>query len=218
MEFYLRKVYPWLVEASSISIGIPLLVGAFLITKRSSLLFKLLLLYTAFVALTELAGQLTVYLGTDNNIWLSHISTPVEFTLIAAIFYYNLNNTLAKKGIVIATAVFVVFTISNVIWGEGITQMNSMPRLFGGAAMISMAVMYFYQTANELKYTYLDRDPMFLLSSGLIIYEAGIAVAYSMFNKALAESYDAARMCITVLLVLNIFIRIVLMMAMKRSS
>lgn len=217
MEFFLRKVYPWLIEISSFSICIPLLVGVFLFTKKSSLLFRLLLAYTAFIAITEVVSQLTVYLGTTSNLWISHIDTPVEFALTAAIYYFYLEQRVVKNSIVVVTTAFILFNVFNVFWGEGIEQLNSLPHMVGGALLISMAVLYFYQSAQNMKFTYLDRDPMFLLSSGIIIYQAGTAVAFSMFNEALAESYDAARMCITVILVLNILFRIVLMLALKRA-
>ncbi|CAM3458526.1 hypothetical protein POKO110462_03665 [Pontibacter korlensis] len=217
MEFYLREIYPWLISLSSISIGIPLLAGVLLITKRNSLLFKLILLYISYVALSEVVGELTIYLGTSNNLWINHLDTPIEFILIATTYYVSFKQKPLKYGVVAAAVGFGAFCILGLFWGEDVTQMNSTPRIVAAVLLIAMAVLYFYQTANEVNYTYLDRDPMFLLSSGIIIYQAGTSMAYSMFNAALAESYDSARMCITVILVLNILFRITLMLAIRRT-
>ncbi|WP_266204660.1 hypothetical protein [Pontibacter kalidii] len=175
------------------------------------------MLYTVFIALIEITGQLTVYLGTRNNHWIQHIYTPIEYVLLAMVYYFSLTSRFLKRGIVISIAGISVLCVLTVVMVEDITQMNSMPRMIAGAMLIAMAVLYFYQTASRPSFTYLDRDPMFVLSSGVIIYQAGTAMAFSMFNAALAESYDAARICLSIIVVLNILFRIVLMMALRRA-
>ncbi|SFH00841.1 hypothetical protein SAMN05421739_10533 [Pontibacter chinhatensis] len=218
MEFYIQEIYPWLANISSYSFSIPLLAGLFLIYRRSSLHFNLLLLYTAFIALVEIAGQLTVYIGTSNNHWIQHIYTPVEYLLLGVIYYYSLRGKLVRLG-VLASIVFIgLVCILSVVLAENITQMNTTPRMVAGAALVALAVLYFYQSAREPNFIYLDRDPMFVLSSGIIVYQAGTAMAYSMFNAALEESYDAARICLSIIMVLNILFRVILMMALRRTA
>ncbi|WP_147383353.1 hypothetical protein [Pontibacter oryzae] len=96
--------------------------------------------------------------------------------------------------------------------------MNSFPHTISAVVLVTMALIYFYQAAHDLKHTYLDTDPMFVLSCGIIIYQAGTAMAYSLFNEALAASYDTARICISVILVLNILFRVILAMALNRTA
>jgi len=218
MEFYIQEIYPWLTVLSSYSFSIPLLAGLFLIYKRSSLLFNLLLLYTAFIALVEIAGQLTVYLGTSNNHWIQHLYTPLEYFVLGTIYYYHLRSRLAKIGVVLSIIGVSVLSILSMTLAEDITQMNTTARMIAGAMLVALAVLYFYQSAKEPNFIYLDRDPMFVLSSGIIVYQAGTAMAYSMFNAALAESYDAARICISIIVVLNILFRVILMMALQRTT
>lgn len=214
----MRHVYPWLKDASSFSFIIPFIVSLFYIRGENGTTFKLLLLFVGFLALTEVAGQLSVYLGTQNNIWIGHIYTPIELLLLASLYYINLKNALIKKALLIVTGLLFMYSLFYLFAGDNVLQMNSLPRMLNAAVLISLAALYLYQTANEPVYMYLDRDPMFLLSSGVILYQAGTAMAYSMFNQALAESYDAARMCITVMLVLNIIFRIILALALARAS
>lgn len=217
MEFYLRQVYPWMIELSSFSFIIPLLAGVFIIYKSSSLLYKLLLLYVGLIAVVEIISQLTVYLGTGNNHWINHLYTPMEAVVIGWMYYSNSNSTQYKRILCTAVLVVIASSIYNIVWGESLTQMDSMPHTISAMVLVSLAIIYFYQAAHTLKHTYLDRDPMFVLSCGIIIYQAGTAMAYSMFNEALATSYDTARICISVILVLNILFRIILAMAITRT-
>ena len=186
--------------------------------KRSSLLFNLLLLYTVFIALVEIAGQLTVYLGTSNNHWIQHIYTPVEYLVLGVIYYYSLRGRPVKLGVLASIACVGIVCVLSMTLAEDITQMNTTPRMIAGAMLVALAVLYFYQSAKQPNFIYLDRDPMFVLSSGIIVYQAGTAMAFSMFNAALAESYDAARICISIIVVLNILFRVILMMALRRTT
>lgn len=217
MEFFLREVYPWLIELSAYSSGVPFVAGILLYRKRSSLEFRLLFFYVVFLALTEIVSYIVIYTGTKNNMWLSHLELPVEFTLLAGIYYYALKQPLLRGCIIAAVIGLCIINAVSLTWGEGISQMNTLPRMLSAALLIAMAILYLYQVANTLVHTYLDRDPVFILSCGIIIYQAGTAMAYGMFNAALAESYDAARMCITVILVLNVLFRLLLMLALKRA-
>ncbi|MDO6390352.1 hypothetical protein Q4E40_09455 [Pontibacter sp. BT731] len=82
--------------------------------------------------------------------------------------------------------------------------MNSVSRIAANAMLIVMAITYFYKVANNAKVIYLDRDPMFLLSCAILIYYAGTSMSYAIFNEALAISDDAARICLAIIMVLNV--------------
>ncbi|GAB3201406.1 hypothetical protein ABID22_004060 [Pontibacter aydingkolensis] len=116
-----------------------------------------------------------------------------------------------------AVGILLLVSIFDATLGVGITQMNSMPRMVESALVISIAILYFYKVANDLSITYLDRDPVFLLSCGLLIFKSGSAMSWGIFNDALAESYDAARMCVAIILVLNTLFNVSLVYVLKRA-
>ncbi|GAB3819675.1 hypothetical protein GCM10028895_18440 [Pontibacter rugosus] len=156
-------------------------------------------------------------MGTKNNIWLDHLYTPIEFMMLAAVYLVSFQKSLYKYTVVGVVILFIILNFIIVMMGVDITKMNSMPRILESIFLISMAILYFYQTLHNFNYTYLDKDPVFVLSCGVLIYQAGISMAYAMFNDALAESYNTARICLCIVFVLNIFFYAVLTMALKRS-
>lgn len=218
MEFFLRQVYPWLVDISSLCSLLPLVVGLLLIRKNRSLLFRLLFTYVVLLVSSDAAGHLLVYLGSNNNIWAIHIFTLLEFLVLAAIYYHSFNLPVIKKGILLAVVCFVLVSAADAFVIESIMQMNSVAKVVQSSLLILLAILYFYKVANDLSITYLDRDPVFLLSCGILIYKAGTTMSFAMFNTALAWSYDAARICITILLVLNILFFAFLMLVLKRAT
>ncbi len=207
-----------MIEVSSFSPLLPFIVALLLLLKNNNRQFKLLFLFILSTVAIEAAGQITVYLGTSNNIWLQHLYSPIEFSILAAIYYQSFKRKYFKRSILVSTCLFILFSIGNAVFGEGIMQMNSMVKMVENVLLISIAILYFYKVANDLSITYLDRDPVFLLSCALLIVKSGSTMSSIMFNAALAESYDAARICISIILVLNIFFNIALVFILKRLA
>ncbi|WP_162426037.1 hypothetical protein [Pontibacter pudoricolor] len=219
MEFFLRQIYPGLIEVGTSWVLVPFIAGLFLIRKpHKGKLFWLLFLLVVAAVLSEGIGQLVVYLGTKNNIWLVHVYTLFEFLIIAAIFYYSFRRPVFRKGIILAAIVFISICLIDAFVLEGITQMNSLTKVSGNAMLMLMSILYFYKVANDLTVTYLDQDPIFLLSCSLLILKAGTTMSYAMFNQALAASYDAARICIAIILVLNILYYTALIFILRRAT
>lgn len=219
MEFFLRQVYPWLIEVGTLWVLVPFIAGLFLIRKpHKGIRFWLLFMLVIAALLSEGVGQLVVYLGAKNNIWVVHMHTLLEFLIIAGIYYYSFRGPVFKKGILLAALLFISIGLIDAFVLEGITQMNSLTKVSGNAMLMLMAILYFYKVANDLNVTYLDQDPVFLLSCSLLILKAGTTMSYAMFNQALAASYDAARICIAITLVLNILYYTALIFILRRAT
>lgn len=217
MQVFFEKYYNWLSYAAALSVLLPLLYGL-LFLKRDNRLYVTLFLYVLTIALTELSGYLTVYLGTTNNLWLSHLYTPVEYILLTYAYYISLKYRNIRMAIIWSVVLFLIFGIMNAFFGEGISQMNSYAKVLESGLLIALALVYFYVTFQNLNKLYLDQDPMFVLSCGILIYFAGTTMAYLLFNRALAISDNMARICLSITYVLNIFFNVVLAVVLKRAS
>ncbi|MDX5422432.1 MAG: hypothetical protein LPK07_12460 [Hymenobacteraceae bacterium] len=210
--------YYWLSDISGYSVALPLLVGFYQLRKKKDiLLVKLVLLLAGFAALMELASAYTYYKGL-NNLWLSHLYDPVEYLILASIFFVSFEAKGIRRGIVLSVLLLTAFSLWDSLLGEGLDQMNSYPRVLESAFVVALGMLYFYKVFNDLRILHLDHDPMFLLSGGAILYFAGTVMAYSMFNVALAESYNMARVCLSVGYVLNIFFNLVLVQVLRKAS
>lgn len=218
MEFFLRQIYPWLIEVSSASVLLPFFVALFFIRNQRGLLFKLLFLWVTHGLIQEALGRLTVYLKTGNNIWIHHVATPIEFGLLAAIYYLCFQTPLVKKGVLAAVLIVILLSIYDAVVLDALTQMNSLPKVVANSFIITMAISYFYKVANDQKTIYLDQDPIFLLSCGVLIFYSGTTMSWTLFNDALAVSYDAARICIAITLVLNILFHSWLAFVFRRMA
>jgi hypothetical protein len=216
MEFFLKQIYPWLIQASLYSILLPFVVGLFLLKKLKSAQFRYLFLFVCIWLANEATGLITVSIGSKNNLWSFHVFNPLEFSAMAFVFYHSFESPSSKKLIVLAIALVVVVTLYDAFMLEGITQMNSVSKIVANTLLIVMTLAYLYKAANKPTTLYLDQNPIFLLSAGLLIYLAGTSMSYALFNDALKVSYDAARICITVMLVLNILFNFSMAFILRR--
>jgi len=219
MEFFLRQVYPWLIEVGTFWVLVPFAAGLFLLRKpHKNNKFWLLFVLVSVALLAEAAGQIMVRMGASNNLWVVHSHTLLEFLVLATVYYTSFRRPVFKKGIIVATIVFVITCFIDAFLVDGINQMNSTAKMVSNTMLMLMAILYFYKVANDLTVTYLDRDPIFLLSCTVLIWKAGTTMSYAMFNQALAASYDAARICIAITLVLNILYYTALLFILRRAT
>ncbi|MBF8962645.1 hypothetical protein I0P70_05245 [Pontibacter sp. FD36] len=204
MDFFIGHIYPWLKWVAVLSPLLPFVIGIWLIRKHKSTKFMLLFLFIAIGVLTEAVSMITVMLGTKNNHWLGYVYTLLGFSVLAAIFYYSFDKPLLKRAIISGVVGLCALLYYDAVVIEGITKMNSVSRIAANAMLIVLAITYFYKVANNTKVVYLDRDPIFLLSCAILIYYAGTSMSYAIFNDALAISYDTARICLAIIMVLNV--------------
>lgn len=202
MEFFITHFYPRL---QWIAIIIPLLpfgVGFWSIRKQKDTKFRLLFLYITLGVLAQAAQLITVMLGTKNNLWMNHVYTLLEFSLMASILYRCFSKPLLKRAIIVGVIGLSALIYYDAFITDGLMRMNSMSRIAANVMLIMLAITYFYKVANNPKIVYLDRDPIFLLSCAILVYYAGTSMSYAIFNEALAISNDAARICLAINMVL----------------
>ncbi|MFD2514938.1 hypothetical protein ACFSRY_13760 [Pontibacter locisalis] len=217
MEFFLRKIYPWLVEVASLSSVVPFLAAILLAFKHKSPLFRLLFVYVFIIVVMQAMGYIPVMLGTTNNLWASHFSAVLEYGTLSVIFYRSFSRPVFKKGVALFAIVFTLFSIWNAFYGDGYRQINTTAIMIENSLLIVLILLYFYKVANDMQITYLDQDPVFMLCCFLLIYKVGATMSYAMFNPALAVSYDTARMCISVLYALMLLYHLSLILVLKRT-
>ena len=220
MEVFFEKYYYWLSNTSSFSVLVPLLASLLLLKQfgRAGSIFKGVFLYIVFLAIVEALGVLSVELwSVSSNMWISYAYVPLEYAILAWIYYMSFEQKQIKSGIILSVIVFLLVCIAEVSWGAGTHSMNSFSRVVESTLLIALALLYLFVLYKDLNYVYLEQDPMFMLSCGVMIFFAGTAMAYGMFNKALAISDNMARVCITITYVLNISFNCVLVVVQRRA-
>lgn len=126
-----------------------------------------------------------LYIGAAldlKNLPLLHIFTVLQFYLLALIYRRNLPPVIPTRIINWLIIVFVVIAILSAIFLEGLLRFNTYPRALESIMLIFFSLTFFYKTLKELKIKKLEREPVFWINSGVLIYFSGSLLIFIVSN------------------------------------
>jgi len=176
---------------SSLTIVLPLLIAIWKYYRLSTMQRKLFYLIVLFF-ITELIANILWY-QKKNNLSVYHFYSIIEFGLIVNIYKDELKKIFPKRFFTTLVIGFTVFAIVNMSYFQGLKTFNSNATTLLGVLVIFLSLSYFYALLKEVKYTSLERNPMFWLNAGFLIYFSSNLLLFfinnSMFTKADEVSY-----------------------------
>ncbi len=170
-----------------LSIIAPTMVGAFLFRR---LITELKTLF-AFICITfVLEVIIRVFYELElNNMPFFHLYSFIEFGFITAIYYLLSQDPKWKKGILGIASVFILLSVYNLIYLEGITEFNSNQRYVEGVTLLVFFFGYFFQLMSRPRKEFLESHPFFILTLGLLAYFTGTLLLF-LFSKELLSRSD----------------------------
>lgn len=127
-----------------------------------------------------------------NNLFISHFWTPIEYTLLAIIFYENVRGPVTKRLIAWSIPVVILFVVYLTVYIEGLSENNSYAGVICNLLIIAMALAYLYElllSANVIKFQY---HPLCWLSIGLLMYSCGNLVTQGPLNFLMSKDMKLA--------------------------
>lgn len=174
------KILNFLTDASSLSIAIPLIVGLILF-KRLNRSQRLLLGLVITSSITEILANLLISLKSS-NLPVYNTYTLVNLNLIFCIYLSKFNK--GSRHYLTGYLIFCnLFAIVNVLFFQPITSYNSNLLVLVSITFLLLALNYFYRLLKEVKYQRLERNPLFWLSSGIVLYYSGTLVLFFLSNQ-----------------------------------
>lgn len=176
---------------SSLTIILPLLLAIWKYDRLRQVQRKLFYLVILF-SITELIANILWYQKL-NNLPVYHFYTIIECLCILYIYKDALHKIYPKYLFTVLAVLFTVFCIVNMLFFQDIFTFNSNATTTLGLLVIFLSLSYFYALLKEVKYTLLERNPMFWLNAGFLIYFSSNLLLFfinnSMFTKPDEVSY-----------------------------
>ena len=123
-----------------------------------------------------------------NNMILFHLLAIVE-VVVLYYFYHRIIFNRSPKLLVIA--VLILINVANSMFNEGIMEFNSTAWSLDIIFLLSLGLMYLYRVYQDLESVPLDRSPLFIINTGLLLYFSGSLFTYILGSKILSkESQD----------------------------
>lgn len=167
---------------SACSIVAPILIGA-IYFKSLSFALRILFVYVIITGLFELATSImsTYHI---NNLFLFHAHFFIEFLAISAIFFFSYDSVFWRGVVGVFLVFFVIFSLLDQFYFDAWDPFKANERYAEGLMVIILCVGYYISLLRRPIHRYLERQPMFWLASGWIIYFAGTLYLF-LFSKEL---------------------------------
>ncbi|PJJ59148.1 hypothetical protein [Hymenobacter chitinivorans] len=151
------------------------------------------LVFTEIIMLVSSLQEL-YWPAWGNSIW--HFFTLVQTLVFLRIYYLTLTSPTIRRLLPALAVVFTGFALLDSLYLEGLHQMNAYTHVLQSALLIGLALLYFEQLLNELHVIRLEQDPLFLVSTAVVLYFSGTVLLYVFVNKLSAPTDSASHQVI----------------------
>ncbi|MDB5025202.1 MAG: hypothetical protein JWP78_2957 [Mucilaginibacter sp.] len=172
-----------LVNVSVLSGFFPLL-AAWYNYRRLDQVLKLMVAFCLVSVLPDLAGLITLYLKLKyNNLFLMHLFDLVAVVFFTLIYYHAFYKPVLKKVTLILGGITFLIMIGNEIFIESIKDYPSVCNTILCLLLIPLSLIYFYQIFSRQEFTHIEKQGMFWINAGVLIYFSINVFLFMLYNK-----------------------------------
>ena len=141
----------------------------------------------AFALLMEVISRAQAT-SNQSNLFLSYLDTSVEFGLLAWMYRQVLRPSRLSRWIPAVVAVFSLASLLPYLGLASLSQFNTFQRFAESLLVLGLVLAYFHKTIRELLIIHLEREPMFWVSVGLLLYFSGNVFIFISSNYVIQHS------------------------------
>ncbi|MCB0628320.1 MAG: hypothetical protein R2824_14660 [Saprospiraceae bacterium] len=164
----IKELSIYLSDISMYSIVLPAIAGLILFNRMSKVQ-RVIWLLVLLSVLTEVIARWVRNTDEFQNL-VYYIFTLCEFILLSYIFMQTLVPFFRRAFLLTLIIFFCLFVIVDMVWLSGLAAFNSYSTAVEGLLIIFLILCYFYKTLQELRIKYLEREPLFWVSTGVLLY------------------------------------------------
>lgn len=158
-------------EISAYTVGIPILLS-FFYYKGYNRNIRVLFYYLYISLILDVVTIILAHYKINNSI-NSHLDTLAQILFLGVLYFYTLKVQTLRKPTISITIILVLFTILNGIFIQGFDHFNSYSRTAVNMFLIVLPLFYFYELLRMEKIVKIEKEFMFWVSVGTLIYYAG---------------------------------------------
>jgi hypothetical protein len=165
--------------------------GMALATKQRfiTLLFIYLL---SSVVVTLLAIYVRTHTRSGNNLFLFHIFTPVEYTLLSLVYYTVLSEPKVRRAVLVSIPVFIGLSVFFSVFVQGTLDNNSYIGIIESILLVCQALLFLREVLLFKQVTALYRYPLFWISTGILVYFTETLVIEGVLDYLIRHSMELA--------------------------
>ncbi len=162
-------------------VWLPLFVALFSIKKWNTYL-RLLVFHLLFAAIIQ-AIAYYLWKNGKNNMFLLHIYTAEELTLITLMYMQLLKGKISRNIFLAIIAIFIICAVLNTLYLQPITGHNTYVRSLESLIIIIWAIAYFYSNlANEESTHVKQENGILVINSAFLLYFSASLLLFTLSN------------------------------------
>jgi hypothetical protein len=150
--------------------------------------YKQFSFFLLFVVLGELfayawSNWLYELLGVlPYNQWFYNFFHLLSYSFLMYFFYQVLGLPKVKKIIPVLALVYIAFALINLFFIQGLEELNTRSELVASIILIFLSIAYYYQILLDKKIIPLLNNPLFWISTGVLVSNLGSILALYLIN------------------------------------
>lgn len=166
---------------------------SYIAARRNERHAKWIILYLGLCLVTTIAGVGVLKLGWENNLFLFHLFTPLEYTVLSLLYYNVLSSKRLKQVVLVSIPVFILTAaVFSLFIQKYQTDSNSYVTIIE-SILIFLSSMFFLREVLLLQQvTSLQNFPLFWVSVGILFYFTGSLITEGMMNYFFRHDMDMA--------------------------
>jgi hypothetical protein len=122
------------------------------------------------------------------NLFILSIDTLLEFTLLAWVYRRALAPSTTSRWLGAVVVVFALGSLLTYLQPASFIRFNTLQRFVESLLVLSLTIQYFIKVIRELVIIRLERDPMFWVSVGLLVYFSSNVFIFISSNYVVQRS------------------------------
>jgi hypothetical protein len=136
------------------------------------------------LACVQLVAESVVALLYRNNYFLVDYYTIVEFSLLAAVFYYSTKSNVSRLALGVLLSAFFIYWVIDMIQIHDYQTINTKLAMVSRVFLIAMSMIGFHSLLREGT-SAISRMPVFWVSFAVALYSAGTLMVFGLSNQLL---------------------------------
>jgi len=170
-------------DISAISGLLPIIAALYNYRHLDSVL-KLMAFFCLLSIIPDFVGLITTYLNiVFNDLFLIHLFDMMAVIFFTLIYQRAFYKRVLKKMTLIFGITSLAAMIFNVIFIESIWSYPSVSNTILSVLLIILSLIYFYELLSRQEFTYIEKQGMFWINSGVLFYFAITIFLFMLYKK-----------------------------------
>uniref|UniRef100_UPI00321756B9 hypothetical protein n=1 Tax=uncultured Draconibacterium sp. TaxID=1573823 RepID=UPI00321756B9 len=155
--------------------------------------FIFLYVFVSIALVTEVLLHLLSRFGVTNTLPGTHIYGPIEFLLLALVYYHHFYKSKIAKWIIVFIVLFELYCIVNPFFIQTIYDYSA-TRSVSSLILVLFSILYFHKVMIETNIRKLSTEPMVWINTAVLLYFSANLFYNILFMMILEYSREFSKL------------------------